>query len=308
MTAGPGVRRRIGSFLDGLSPARHGAIVFISAGLVFVATDSLTKTLVAHVPVVHVVFGRHVAYLVAVLLLAGGRHPARLLATRRPWTQLARGLVMFGATATYFYSLSLLPMAEVSALGSTTPLMVLLLAGPTLGERVRRTAVIGGLVGFAGVVVLVGVNPSTLDPAILVPLLSALLLAVFGLLTRELHTDPTDVTVFCSGLVGMVAAAVLEVALPTISTPTPIEWAGIALVGLMALTGHRLLVVAYRWGRASDLAPLSYLSVLWSFVVGTLVFGEPLQLRAVVGAASIAAGGVMTLRGTPEDEADPSAR
>src|SRR5215203_2216902 len=111
-------------YLDRLTPARRGAVIYISAGLAFVATDSLTKSLVAEIPVVHVVFGRHITYLLAVLLFAGGRRPGRLLATTRPWTQLARGLAMFGATATYFFALSLLPLAEVSALGSTTPLIV----------------------------------------------------------------------------------------------------------------------------------------------------------------------------------------
>ena len=78
--------------LDNLSPSRHGALVYIAAGLAFVATDSLTKSLVAEIPVVHVIFGRHVSYLLVILLLAGRRHPRRLLATARPWTQLARGL------------------------------------------------------------------------------------------------------------------------------------------------------------------------------------------------------------------------
>lgn len=308
MAAAPGSPRRLGTFVDGLSPARHGALIFVAAGLVFIATDSLTKTLVSHLPVVHVVFGRHISYLVAILVLAGGRRPRRLLATKRPWTQLARGLAMFATTATFFFSLSLLPMAEVSALGSTTPLMVLVLAGPLLGEHVRRIAVAGAVIGFTGVVVLVGIDPANLDPAVLMPLLSALSLAVFGLLTRELRNEPTDVTVFCSGLVGMAAAAAFEVVIPTTTMPSPVEWGGIALVGLMALAGHRLLVMAYQWGRASDLAPLSYLSVLWSFVAGTLLFGEPLQARAIAGAMAIAAGGVMTLHGSPADGAEVASR
>ncbi len=292
-------------FLDRLSPARHGALIFISAGLVFVATDSLTKTLVADIPVVHVVFGRHISYLLALLLFAGRRQPRRLMATKRPWTQLARGLAMFAATATYFLALSLLPLAEVSALGSTTPLIVIALAGPFLGERVTRFAIGGAVLGFGGVVVLVGVDPSHLDTAVLVPLTSAFSLAIFSLLTRSLRTDPTDVTVFWSGVIGLVAATILEVSIPTDSTPTPVEWVGIAIVGLGALTGHRLLVAAYRWGRASDLAPLGYLTLVWSFLVGTIVFGEALVSSAVVGAVAIAVGGVLALRGVPRDEDVP---
>ena len=306
--AGTGVSARPWDVvLARLSPARRGALIYVVAGLVFVATDSLTKSLVANLPVVHVVFGRHVSYLLAITILAGRRHPRRLLATHRPWTQLARGLAMFSSTATYFFALSLLPMAEVSALGSTTPLIVIALAGPLLGERVRQVAVAGALIGFGGVVVLVGLDPVPLDARMLAPLASALSLAVFSLLTRSLSTEPADVTVFCSGLVGMAAAFVLELAIPTTASPQPLEWVAIGIVGLSALTGHRLLVAAYHWGRASDIAPLGYLSIVWSFLIGTLVFGEALELRAVAGALAIAAGGVMTIRGTPPDEEVPPA-
>jgi len=297
--------RSVGTFLKRLSPTRHAALIYICAGLVFVATDSLTKSLVANLPVVHVVFGRHVSYLLANLVLAGGRQPRRLLATRRPWTQLARGLFMFGATASFFLALSLLPMAEVSTLGSTTPLIVVALAGPLLGERVTRFAVIGAVVGFAGVVILVGADPTRLDAAMLVPLVSALSLAIFSLLTKSLSDEPVDVTVFCSGVVGMVAALALEIGVPSGTAPTGPEWIAIGIVGLMALTGHRLLVAAYRWGRASEMAPLGYLSVVWSFLAGTFLFGEALQARALAGAAAIAVGGVVTLRSTPRDETVP---
>ncbi len=300
--SGRGVRGRLADRLAGLSPSRRGAAIFIVAGVVFVCTDALTKSLVSDLPVVDVVWGRHITYLAAVLLLAGRTHPRRLFVTARPWTQLARGLAMFGATASFFLALSLLPLAEVSTLSSTTPLIVIGLAGPLLGERVTRSAIGGAVVGFAGVLILVGVDPTHLDPAMLVPLVTALSFSLFSLLTRALRTERPDVTVFYAGLVGMVAATVLFVVVPTSSSPQPWQWAAIGVVGLTALTGHRLLVAAYRWGRASDLAPLGYLSLVWSFLIGAMVFGEPLQVRAVVGAVAIALGGIVALRSGPVDE------
>lgn len=282
-----------------LSPARRGALIYIVAGVVFVATDSLTKSLVADLPVVHVIFGRHVSYLLAVLVFAGRRQPRRLLATRRPWTQLARGLAMFGATASFFTALSLLPLAEVSTLASTTPLIIIALAGPLLGERVTGSAILGAVFGFIGVVVLIGLDPSQLNVAMLVPIGTALSFALFSMLTRALSTELADVTVFFSGLIGLAAAVVLEVVVPTTTTPTPGQWFMIGIVGLTALTGHRLLVAAYQWGRASDLAPLGYLSLVWSFAAGAIVFGEAVQLRAILGATAIAAGGVLALRSAP---------
>ena len=290
--------------LADLSSARRGAVIFICAGLVFVATDSLTKTLVSNLPVVDVIFVRHVTYLAAVILVAGRTNPGRLFATSRLGTQIARGLAMFGATATFFLALSLLPLAVVSTLASTTPLIVVGLAGPLLGERITRPAVLGAIVGFGGVLTLIGVDPRHLDPSMLVPLGTAVSFAAFSMLTRVLRSESPEVTLFYSGLVGMFAATVLFVVVPTATSPEAWQWVAIGVVGLMALTGHRLLVAAYRWGRASDLAPLGYLSLIWSFLIGAVIFHEPVQVRAVVGAFAISIGGVVTLRAGSGDR-DP---
>ena len=163
---------------------------------------------------------------------------------------------MFGTTATFFWSLSLLPFAEVNTLTATTPLIVIALAGPLLHERVSRTVVLGGIIGFAGVVALVGLDPGKFQPAILVPLGSAAIYAGFTMLTRELRAEPPEVTVFFSGIVGLVASTFLFVLIPTATSPDRIQWVGIGIVGLVAVTGHRLVVAAYRWGGPAIWRPL----------------------------------------------------
>ena len=292
------------SRFQALTPARRGAFIFIISGLVFASTDALTKTLVSHAPVTAVIWGRHISYIVAILVIAGRGHPTRLLVSTRKRTQLARGLASFGATATFFLALSLLPLAEVSTLASTTPLIIIGLAGPILGERVTRSAVVGSLVGFAGVVVLIGIDPTHIDLATLIPLVTATLYAIFSLLTRALRSDPPSTTLFCTGLIGSVAATVLFVAVPGDSPPTIWQWAGIGLVGLAALCGHSLLVRAYHWGRASDLAPLGYLSLVWAFLLGAIVFGESVTPQAILGALAISVGGLLALRSGPGEDLD----
>ena len=294
------------SWLAELAPARRGALIFIVAGLVFTAIDALSKTLVSHVSVADVIWGRNIAYLLALVAIAGRGHPGRLFVSSRKRTQIVRGIAAFGAMATFFLSLSLLPLAEVSTLSSTTPLIIVGLAGPLLGERVARTASAGAVIGFVGVVILIGLDPTHLDPAILLPLATATAFALFSLLTRALHDEPPAVTLFYSGLVSMVAATVLFALAPREPLPEPLQWAGIAVVGLAALAGHRLLVAAYHWGRASDLAPLGYLSLVWAFIIGAVVFGEPVKPQAIVGAVAISIGGLIALRsGTAADREGP---
>ena len=81
----------------------------------------------------------------------------------------------------------------------------------------------------------------------------------------------------------------------------PEHCAGIGVVGLSAPVGHHLLVAAYRPGRASDLAPLAYLSLVWSFMSGALLFHEQAQPRAIAGALAFATGGAITLRARPTE-------
>lgn len=282
--------------LGGLSPGRRGALIYLGASLVFICTDSLAKVIVSEVALVPVVVGRNLAYLVAVVLLLGGRSPGGLLRTTRPWTHLTRGLLLFGSTATWFWGLSLLPLAEMSTLSSTAPLITVALAGPLLGERVTRSAVLGAIIGFGGVLLMVGVDASHLSLAVLLPLANATILALFYVLTRDLRDEPAAVTMFWSGAVPLGASVVLLAAIQGWQAPTSLEWLGIVIVGLLALTAHRLLVGAYRWARASDLAPMGYLGVLWAFIVGAIVFAEPTTIASVAGAIAIAAGGIVALR------------
>src|SRR5215218_9018055 len=93
-------------------------------------------------------------------------HPG-VLRTRRPWLQVGRSLLLFVSTALNFFALQYLQLAETMSIMFATPLLVALLAGPILGERVgpRRLAAIG--VGFVGVDVITRPGLGAMHPAAL---------------------------------------------------------------------------------------------------------------------------------------------
>ena len=223
-------------------------------------------------------------------------NPRRLLNTRALPRQLLRAGSLFGATLCFFYALSELPLGQVTALASATPLIVVAVAGPLLGERVSPLAVLGAVIGFAGVVILVGGDISGFSLATLLPLGTAAFFAAFSLLSRSLSGEDQYVTLFYTGA-GMLALATgFRAITPAVEMPTALMWLAIGGVGVGSLVGHRLIVLAYRDGRASDLAPLGYLSLVWSFAIGYVVFSEPLVPTMLVGAAAIAGGGVLAYR------------
>ena len=279
-----------------LSSTAKPTLAYIAAGLVFASADTLVKALVSSVAPADVVWGRSLVYVALLILFAGRTNPRRLVRTHALPRQLLRAGALFGATVCFFYALGELPLGQVSALASATPLIVVAVAGPLLGERVSPLAVLGAVIGFAGVVILVGGDVSGFSLATLLPLGTAAFFAAFSVLSRSLRGEDQYVTLFYTGA-GMLALATgFRAIAPTGEPPTVLMWLAIGGVGVCSLVGHRLIVLAYRDGRASDLAPLGYLGLVWAFVIGFVVFSEPVEPTMLVGAAAIAAGGVLAYR------------
>lgn len=284
------------------SSSRQAIVIYIAAGLVFSILDAYVKAVVANVPVVAALWARGVVFVVLLLAISGRGRPRRLLRTRSPWLQAARAVALFVATLTFFFSLSLLPLGEAVALSSVSPLIVVVLAGPLLHERVTLAAVLGVVIGFVGVALLVGLDPAGLGAWALLPLVSSASFAAFSLLSRIVGQEPEAVTLFYTGAIGLVLATGSLVLLwPAGAQVSPEAWAAAGFVGVLSLVGHRLLTMAYRRGEASDLAPFGYLALVWAFLIGAVLFGEPIETGAVVGAVTIAIGGLIAIRGVIDD-------
>jgi drug/metabolite transporter (DMT)-like permease len=271
-------------------------LAYIASGLVFSSADTLVKSLVSTIAPADVVWGRSLVYVTLLVVFAGRPDPRRLLRTHALPRQLLRGASLFGATLCFFYALGELPLGQVTALASATPLIVVAIAGPLLGERVSPLAILGAIIGFGGVLILVGGDLSGFTLATLLPLGTATFFAAFSVLSRSLNGEDQYVTLFFTGASMLALSTGFRAIAPAAEPPTTLLWLAIGLIGVCSLVGHRLVVLAYRDGRASDLAPLGYLSLVWSFTYGYLIFGEPIEPAMLAGAVAIAAGGILAYR------------
>ena len=219
-------------------------------------------------------------------------HVAR---TRRLGLQVVRSVLLFGSTALNFVALRHLQLAETLSIQFAAPLTVALLAGPLLGEwsSPRRMAAIG--VGFLGVLVIVRPGVGTMHPAVLFSLGNMLCYALYIITTRKLAaTDSTATTMFYSGLSGV---ALMSPLLPWIWTQPAswLVWALLVGVGLFGTLGHWLLVLAHARAPANVLAPFIYTQLLWSVLLGYLLFGDVPNRFTVVGSAIVVASGLYLL-------------
>ncbi|MXO74987.1 EamA family transporter [Altererythrobacter aerius] len=223
--------------------------------------------------------------------LTGGRWPAR--ATLR--LHVVRGIVMAAMAFLFFFSLTVLPLAQAIAISFIAPLIALFLASVLLGERVRRRAIAGAVLGLGGVgVILAGKiwRESMGDGAamgIAAVLASALLYAWNLVLQRQqaLVARPLEVAVFQNAVTFLALAAFAPFFL---TIPQPAQWSDIAISAVLSVSGAILFTWGYARAETQRLAPLEYTGFLWAALFGWLYFGEAVTGATTAGAVLIVAG------------------
>lgn len=273
---------------------RHGAVWMLITAFFFVCVHATGKYLLTRYPLVQVVWGRYIFHLIFALIILAPRL-AQIIRSGNLKLQLMRSGFMLGSTTFYFAGVQFLPLTEANAINFLTPVLVVILAQPILGERVGLQRWIGVAIGFVGAMIIIRPGSGLMDFAALILMLSALCNACYQLSTRRLGLiDDPLTTLLYTALVGSVAASL---AVPFTFEPMDGEgWFLMALIGAFALVGHFALIKAYRLAPAPSIAPFGYSILLWSVVFGYLIFDQLPDLWAVLGACIIVIGGIVILR------------
>jgi drug/metabolite transporter (DMT)-like permease len=208
-----------------------------------------------------------------------------LRTTRQP-LYVFRGFLAAVATALWVYALMLLPVDKATALNFTVPFWATigaaLLLRETVGPR-RWTAV---LIGLAGSLVIIRPGITTFEPASLVPLAAAALMAAALLIVKTLsRTDPPHTIVLYMGIYS--APFALAMALPVWETPSIGFLAATFLLGVLGSCAHLLIARAMTLADASYVAPHDFLRLPLGGMIGWIWFGELMDLWSWIGAAVI---------------------
>lgn len=258
----------------------------------FALIDTTAKYLSASYPVPGIVWARYVGNLALLLAILAARGELRHMRTARPGIQTLRGVLLGAATMLFFYSISVLPLAEASAIGFLMPLLIALLAVPMLNERLDMPRLAAVLVGLAGAMLIVRPGSSLFTPYALLPAAMAVVNALYHILTRKVAgVEPPMTSLFYGALVGTVLfAPVVPFAfeLPR----SAFDWLLFGLLGVFATIGHLALIRAYEFAPAAALAPFHYSVLVWMMLLGLVVFGEFPDGWSLAGMAVIVASGL----------------
>ncbi|MGR3541502.1 MAG: DMT family transporter [Hasllibacter sp.] len=278
------------------SDTRLGIGLMVATTAVFAAQDGISRHLAGEYNVLMVVMVRYWFFAAFVVAVAARREGSIRAAARtaQPVLQAARGVLLAAEICVMVAAFTLLGLAESHAVFAAYPLLVAALSGPILGERVGpwRWAAIAA--GFAGVMVILAPGAGVFSPYALIPLLSATMFAVYGLLTRyAARADSAATSFFWTGTTGAVFMTLIG--LWSWEAMIPADWAWMATLCVTGAAGHWLLIKTYEVAEAGAVQPFAYLQLVFATAIGIAVFGETVEPRVALGASIVIAAGLFAL-------------
>jgi drug/metabolite transporter (DMT)-like permease len=272
-------------------------MLMILTSFIFALQDGISRHLAETYNVMTVVMIRYwffAAFVVAISSARGGGI-ARVARTQQPVLQIFRGVLLAAEICVTVLAFVLLGLIETHAVFAVYPLLIAALSGPVLGEYVgwRRWTAIG--VGMIGVLIILRPGVRVFSPEAIVPLVAALMFALYGLLTRKAaRLDRAETSFFYTGVAGAVAITLVA---PFWWQPMQglEDWLWMGALCISGATGHYLLIKTYEVAEAGVVQPFSYFQLVFIGILALTLFGERPDAFTVAGAGLIIAAGVYTL-------------
>lgn len=262
-----------------------GALWMVLTGLLFVCMTAIVKHVGSDVPAAQSGFLRYAMGLPFLIPMIRPILQARL--TRRQTRLFAtRGIVHTLGVILWFYAMTRIPLAEVTAMGYLTPVLVTLGAAIILGEgfALRRLAAI--LAAFVGALVVLRPGLREIDPGHFAMLGNSLFFATGYLIAKKLSAE-VSATVVVGMLSLTVTLGLAPFAFAVWVPPTATDLGWFFLTACFATAGHYTMTFAFAAAPVTVTQPVTFLQLIWSVSLGALVFSEPVDAFVILGGVII---------------------
>jgi drug/metabolite transporter (DMT)-like permease len=270
---------------------RAGIALMLAAMFAFALMDGLTKKLTATLPITQIMWTRQIVFAAIAVIWFWRAGLQRALATTRPLLQGSRALLLLIESACFIVAFKFLPLADVHAVAASTPLFVVALSVPFLGEKIGPRRMLAVLLGLAGVLIIVRPGLVTLSWPMLLALIGAVLWGVYQIMVRILaRTDNGDTMWVWNAMVGLAATSLVGPFhwVP----PDATAWVLLVLVALLGAGAHIAMIKAITLAAPVILQPFTYMLFVWAVVVGYVMFGDMPDHFTLAGTTLIIASGL----------------
>jgi len=263
----------------------RGIVWMLLTGVLFVGVTVTVRYLGTNMNPVQAAFIRYCFGILMILPLLSRAGVFSLTPGRLGFHAL-RGLMHGGGVMLWFLAMSRIPIAEVTALGFTTPIFATLGAAVFLSERLKSYRVVAVVLGFIGALLILRPGFRVIDIGALAQLGAAPLFACSYLMAKSATRRESSamivvlLSVFCTLILALPALLVWR-------TPTIEELMLLGLTALLATSGHYCMTRALKAADVSAVQPFTFLQLVWATILGLVLFGERPDLWIWLGGAVI---------------------
>ncbi len=264
-----------------------GVFWMLLTGVCFVAVTAFVKMLGQRIPAAEAAFLRYA--LGAVFLIPMIRPILRARLSRRQLTLFGtRGVAHTLGVTLWFYAMTRIPIAEVTAMNYLSPIYVTIGAALFLGEKLAARRIFAVAVALIGALIILRPGFREVNSGHIAMLGTAVLFAVGYLIAKAMSDEVAP-----SVVVGMLSITVMIGLAPlayAVWVP-PTLWEVMILFGVAALAtmGHYTMTLAFAAAPITVTQPVSFLQLVWAMLLGWFAFGEAVDIWVMTGGLIIIA-------------------
>jgi drug/metabolite transporter (DMT)-like permease len=277
------------------SDATKGICIMTLGAGVLSMNDAATKYLAESYPMGQVLGLRQLAALLMIIVYVWWSDSWRDLRINNRSGHAWRAAIHVASAVVIIWALTLLPIATVTAIVFSSPIVVLVFSMRFVGEHVSWQHWVAVIVGFGGVLVIIRPGSVNFEWALLVAVAAAFVSGFRDLMTRRLSRTDSSISMLFWASILLIIVSFLTL---------PLGWKPLTLAssfwfivnGLLNAGAHFLMIEALRLGDAALVSPFRYTAILWATLTGFLVWHEFPDTPTMIGAAMLIVSGVMIIR------------
>jgi drug/metabolite transporter (DMT)-like permease len=232
-------------------------------------------------------------FIILPVVMASGGFTA--MRSSRMKLHVARNVVHYVGQGAWLYALTLIPLAVLISVEFTTPIWTAILAVSFLGERMTRARIASIVLGLIGVIVIVRPSAGSVNPGHLMVLGAAVCFGISMVMVKSLTRTESTIRIIFWMLIVQSALGLVPALYEWRNPPLDL-WPWIVVIAFTGMSSHLCLARALVYAEATLIAPMDFLRVPLSALIGWLLYSEQIDIYVAVGAALILAGNMLNLK------------
>ena len=268
-----------------------GIIFVIFAYLSFSLLDTIQKTLIIYYSVFQILFIKYCFTIFLSFIESRRKKNYKFYFTKNIKLQILRSFLSILESACFVLAFKYLSLADAHSIGGLTPIIVVIFSLIFLKEKITPKIWLAIIMGFVGVLIIMGPGLSIFDPKSIIPLFAALFLGLYQVVTKKASEyDQNETSLFYTAIIGILIMGSLS-----FFYWLPVNLSFIFLfigVGIFYSLGLYLQIIALSKARASIVQPFHYTLIFWAILFGFIFYKDVPDLLTIIGATIITSSGI----------------